>query len=464
MDKKEENRDDKRGDKKEILILEGSVMRAIIFISIPIVFANILQTVYQLTDTFWVGRLGAEAVASVSIGFPIIFLVTSFGMGLTMAGTIFISQFNGAKNKQMVNYVASQTIFLTVIFSLFLSIVGYFLTPIIISSMGVDSLVYEGAVSYLRVIFIGMVFLFIYTCFQSILRGVGEVKIPMFLVLFTVVLNFIIDPLFMFGFWIIPAMGISGVAMATVVCQGIAAFVGIFILFRGKYGVKIRMKDFSFDLKWFKKLFLLGLPTSIEMSFRSIGMLVLMVIATSFGTLVVASYGIGINLLGIIIIPAVGLSISVSTLIGNNLGAKRYDRAEKIVSHGLWVGFLVLFVMGILAFVFAELLVSLFIPSNLEVISMASNFIKIMAFSFGFIGVQMVIIGALRGAGRTKIAMVLAFLQIVLLILFAFIYSKFYDFGELGIWMAYPVSNVLSAFITYLIFKRVDWKESIIHN
>jgi putative MATE family efflux protein len=451
-------------EKRDKLILEDSVIKAILFISAPIVFANILQTVYQLTDTFWVGRLGAEAVASVSVGFPVIFLIFSLGMGLTISGTIFVSQFNGAKNKKMVDYVASQTIFLVVILSLIFSVLGYFLTPIIISSMGVEDLVYEGAVAYLRIIFIGYIFLFLYTGFQSILRGVGEVKIPMYLVLFTVILNFFVDPLFMFGFGPIPAMGVSGVAMATVVCQGIAALIGIYILFKGKYGVKIRLRDFGFDLKWLKKLFFLGLPTSIEMSFRSVGSFILTMFAAGFGTLVVASYGIGANLLGIVLIPAIGLSVSVTTLIGNNLGAKKHKRCDKIVSHALFIGFSTLFVMGIVTFFLAEFVVSLFIPSDLQVISIASEFLKIMAFAFGFIGFQMVIIGTLRGAGRTKAAMVLSFFQVVLLVFFAVIYSKFYGFGSLGLWIAYPVSNVISAGVAYLIFKRVKWKTGVIHH
>ncbi len=197
-------------------LIEGSIVKSLLALSVPIIFANILQTAYQLTDTFWVGRLGTVAVASVSISFPVIFLIVSLGGGLAMAGTILVSQYKGKDDKKVANHVVSQTILMIVVISSLLSVIGYWLSPYIISLMGAQSNVFSGAVSYMKITFIGMVFMFIYMVFQSLMRGVGDVKTPMYIVLGTVLLNLILDPLFIFGYGFIPAYGVTGAAIATI--------------------------------------------------------------------------------------------------------------------------------------------------------------------------------------------------------------------------------------------------------
>ncbi|MEJ2053940.1 MAG: MATE family efflux transporter, partial [Calditrichaceae bacterium] len=181
-------------------LTEGPILKSLISLTVPIILANLLQTAYQLTDTFWVGRLGTDAVAAVSISFPIIFLTISLGSGLTVAGTIFVAQFKGKKDQQAVDHITSQTLFMVVIISSILAVIGYILTPAIIRLMGTESKVYAGAVSYLKISFIGMVFTFTYMAFQSLMRGVGDVKTPMYIVLGTVLLNLALDPLFIFGY------------------------------------------------------------------------------------------------------------------------------------------------------------------------------------------------------------------------------------------------------------------------
>jgi len=449
-------------DQRKRMLLDVPVLKGLFFISVPVVFANLLQTVYQLTDTFWVGRLGAESVAAVSISFPIVFLMLSLAMGLTSAGTIFVSQYNGKGDKKMVNYVSAQTVLLTAISAVVVSVIGYVLAGPLISLIGAEDIVYAGAVSYIRIIFLGLIFMFSYANFISILRGVGEVKLPFYLVLFTVLLNFIVDPLFMFGFGPIPAMGVSGVALATVICQALAVLMGFVVLFRGNYGIKIHFRDLKVDFKWVRKLFYIGLPTSLEMSSRSIGMIFVTVLATGLGTVVLASLGIGLNILGIVIIPAVGLSISVSTMIGNNLGARKFERCDDIVKKSLMIIISFLLLIGVFVFFFAEPLVGFFIPGDPGVIVMAAELLRAMSVTFFCIGIQMIFIGTLRGAGKTRVSMILAFAQIGFLVAISLILTKYILLNEWGIWLAYPISNVLSVFVTYIVFKSVHWKKALV--
>lgn len=174
-----------------------------------------------------------------------------------MAGTILIAQFAGARNQQMVNKYASQTLMVDIILALMLGLIGFFQAENILTLMGVQPDVILLAVPFLQITFFGMIFSFIFSMFQSILRGVGEVKLPMYIVAGTVILNMILDPIFIFGFGFIPAMGMSGAAWATMLVQFISALIGLIILFRGNYGVKISISDMIPDVSFIKKIFFL---------------------------------------------------------------------------------------------------------------------------------------------------------------------------------------------------------------
>ncbi|HRW58967.1 MAG TPA: MATE family efflux transporter, partial [Chlamydiales bacterium] len=224
-------------------LLDGSIFKSLISLAVPIIFANILQTTYQLIDTFWVGRLGTDAVAAVSISFPVIFLIISLGGGLVMAGAILIAQYKGSSNRKAVNHIASQTFVMVVVISIVLAMIGYLLSPLVVRLMGADTKVYTDAVLYMRVSFLGMIFMFVYMAFQSLMRGVGDVKTPLYIVLGTVFLNLVLDPLFIFGYGIFPGYGVTGAAIATIITEGLAALIGSFLLLKGRYHIKISWKD-----------------------------------------------------------------------------------------------------------------------------------------------------------------------------------------------------------------------------
>ena len=302
-------------------LTEGSILKSLIILSVPIILANILQATYQLTDTFWVGRLGTTAIAAVSISFPITFLFISLGSGLAIAGTILVAQYKGKKDKTAIDHITSQTMLMVILISIILATIGYILTPSLIGFMGAEQDVFSSAVPYMRISFIGMIFMFTYMVFQSLMRGVGDVKTPMYIVLGTVLLNLILDPLFIFGYGFIPAFGVAGAAVATIGTQGLAAIIGIFLLIKGKFQIQLHLNDLKPDWLLIKKMFRLGFPASIEQSTRALGMTVMTFLVTGFGALTLAAYGIGSRVLIFVIIPAMGLSMATSTLVGQNIGA-----------------------------------------------------------------------------------------------------------------------------------------------
>jgi putative MATE family efflux protein len=292
------------------------------------------------------------------------------------------------------------------------------------------------------------------------MRGIGEVKIPVYIVLGTVLLNLILDPLFIFGYGFIPAFGVVGAAVATIVTQGLAAIFGIIILIKGRYHIQLHLNDLKPDMPLIKKMFRLGFPASIEQSTRALGITAMTFLVAGFGTLTIAAFGIGSRILSFAIIPALGLSMATSTLVGQNIGAGKTKRAESIVKLSSLIGFVTLTILGILFFIFAEQISGIFIPGETETIAASAVFIRIMALTFGFIGLQQVLNGAFRGSGNTMITMILSIMTLwVLRFPLAYILSHHTDLGSIGIWIAYPLSNIAAGVVAIIWFAKGTWKK-----
>jgi len=445
------------------ILTEGSIIKALVGLSIPIILTNILQTAYNLIDTFWVGRLGKIPVAAVSLSFPIIFIITSLGSGLAVAGSILTAQKKGAGDDESVNHIATQTFYAITIISFFLAAGGYLFTPALVSIMNTEPRVYEQAVTYLRISFLGLPALYFYFTFQSLMRSLGEVKLPFYIVLSTVLLNLLLDPLFIFGYkdWI-PAQGVGGAAIASVATQYLSAFISLYFIRKAYRGLHIQFKGFSPDWQLLKKLFKLGMPVSIEQVSRATGIFVMVMLVSGFGTLALAGYGIGTRILSFIIIPAFGLGMATSTLVGQNIGAKAYERVKKTIQYSLTIAFGVLSAFGLLFYIFAEKIAGFFIPGDPETIAESALFIKYLAVSFGFLGILIVLIGSFRGAGKTKISMILALLS-VWIIRFPLAYYLSYHTGlkETGIWISYPVANAVTAIAGLFLLLKHKWFQSL---
>lgn len=442
-------------------LLEGPILGSLITLAVPIVLANILQAGYQLTDAFWVGRLGSAAVAAVSVSFPIMFFSIALGMGLAIAGSILIAQYVGAKNYSMVNHVAAQTLLMISAVSIVLGFIGYLLAPTLLHLMGVAPDVYGSALGFMRVSFVGLLFNFLFFMFQSIMRGIGETVLPVYIVLGTVILNFILDPLFIFGYGVIPPLGVMGAALATFGTQTIAAIIGLAVLFGGKYGIHLSWKDFVPDVVYMRRAFFLGLPASIEQSARALSLTVMTFLIASFGTLTVAAYGVGGNVLQVVLIPGLGLSMAISTLVGQNIGAGNIERAAKIGRLGAWLGFWILTGAGIVVFIFASHLVAFFIPGDQEVIKTGAVFLRTMSLAWGFMGVQLALMGVFRASGNMILTMSLTLVsQWIIQIPLAYLLSKHTALGITGIWWAFPITNILTTLITLTFYMRGDWKKT----
>jgi putative MATE family efflux protein len=444
---------------RQALFLEGPILRALLSLAFPIILANILQTGYQLTDAFWVGRLGASAVAAISVSFPVTFLVIALGSGLAMAGATLTSQYMGAGRQDMVNHVAAQTMLMVVITSVLFGALGYILSPFFLRLLGVAPDVYANALGFMRISFVGIIFVFTYAMFQALMRGVGQTRIPLYIVAGTVLLNFALDPLFIFGWGPVPGQGVRGAAYATLVTQALASVIGVAIFLRGRHGIQISWRGFAPDAVYLKRAFFLGFPGSVELSTRALGLIIMSFLVSSFGTLAIAAYGVGSNILQIITIPVMGMSMAVSTLVGQNIGAGNIERASRVTLLGALISFCILTLTAVIAWFYAPWLVGFFIPGDAAVIDEGARFIRIMCLAWGGIGIQLCIVSAFRASGNMLIAMIIAMVsQWMIQFPLAYVLSKHTTLDAQGLWWSFPVTNVAVAVISLCWFARGSWK------
>lgn len=441
-------------------LTEGPIIKALLHLAGPIMLANVLQAAYQLTDSFWVGRLGEEAVASVAVSIPIVFLLTSLGIGFAIAGATFVAQYFGARNDRMVSHSAAQTTLMIIAVSIPLSAIGVLFSKDILSLMNVPGNIAPVAESYMKVVFLSLLPNFCFMMFQSIMRSIGRPKIPVYIVFSAVIMNFFLDPLLMFGYGPIPRLEVVGTAYATIGIQTIAALVGLLILFSGKHGLHLKIRDFRPDWPFIKKSFWLGLPASIEQSSRSLGMVVMTSLIAGFGTSAVASYGAGSNIFQIIIIISIGLAISTAALAGQNIGAGRVDRAEQIGWLSIKTSFIGLSIIGTIVFTLAPILIRFFIPDDQNIIQEGARFLRIVAFTFGLIGIQMSVNAILQASGNTFTSMLLTIgSQWIIQLPAAFLMSRFTSLELTGLWLAFPLTNIIMTIVSIIVFRKGKWKQ-----
>ncbi len=405
--------------------------------------------------------MGAAAVAAVSVSFPFTFLVIALGAGLAIAGATLSAQYMGAGRQDMVNHVAAQTMMMVALTSVVLGAAGYVLAPYLLDLLGVAPDVESGALGFMRVSFVGIIFVFVYAMFQALMRGVGETQIPLLIVLGTVLLNFLLDPLLIFGWGPLPPHGVMGAALATLVTQGLAALFGIVIFLRGRHGIQLSWRGFRPDLPYIRRAFFLGFPGSVELATRGLGPMLMSFLVAGFGTVTLAAYGVGANILQFITIPAMGLSMAVSTLVSQNIGAGNIERAARVTNLGTMSGFILLTLVGIATYFVAPAAVAFFVPGDPGVIAEGARFIRIMCPAWGGIGVQLCVISAFRASGNMLVAMVIAPVsQFVVQFPLAYILSKHTGLEASGLWWSFPIANIAAAIVSVCWFAQGGWKKT----
>ncbi|RDW21257.1 MATE family efflux transporter [Oceanobacillus chungangensis] len=437
--------------KKQHDFTQGSILKQLIAFSGPIMLTNLLQTSYQIVDSLWVGNLlGANALGAVSLSGTIIFTVLSFVIGLNNAALTILSQQKGKDNLDGLKRYLNAFVVLMTIIAAVLGFIGYLFAEQFLRLLGTPESMMAEAITYLRINFLGILFLFGYNFISTVLRSLGDSKTPLRFVTIAVILNIVLDPLFISGFnW-----GVDGAAYATILSQAVAFLYGIIYILTKKLAPFSSPKLPSW--REVRLILNLGIPSGLQMAVISAGSAAIMSVVTAFGGSVVAGFSAAQRLDSLVMLPAHALSTAVNSMAGQNIGVRNWKRVSQIAKYGVLYNFLVMTVIGILIIFFAEFSMKLFIQEE-EAVAFGTRYLQIIALCYPFLGINFILNGIVRAAGAMYQVLVLNLISFWILryplsALFANL------FGDIGIAVGMGTSFLVSSIFAFLYFRFGKWR------
>ena len=439
------------------ILTEGNSGSLIFKFAMPMLIGNVFQQSYNIVDSIVVGRyVGKEALAAVGASFPLIFMLISFVVGVAMGTTIIISQYYGAKDMKMVKRAIETMYIVLFVASIVVSILGITFSGPIFRLINLPETVMPQAITFFNVYLTGMIFFFGFNGISSVLRGLGDSKTPLYFLIISTVMNMILVMLFVAVFkW-----GVAGAAWATVISQAGAFITGVIYLNRTHEVVKLNSLKLVFDKSIFKRSLIIGLPTGLQQTFVSIGMLAVTRIVNGFGTDVIAAYSVAIRLDSLAGMPAMNFGAALSTFVGQNLGANKPERVKQgFKSTFMMSGVLALFT-SLIVIIFRQPLMHLF-TDDAAVIAIGADYLVIVSSFYIFFSTMFVIGGVMRGAGDTLIPMFITLFSLwAIRIPVAWIMSRY--FGVDGIWWSIPIAWFIGMTLSYLYYLKGNWKTKVI--
>ena len=438
------------------LLLNGNIGKAILALAVPVVINSFLQTMYNLTDTYWLGRLGTEELAAINLVTPVQNIIINFGSGITVAGSVLISQYLGAKRDGDARSMANQIFSCALLFSIVCAILCAVTTPGIVTWLGADGLTWQYGKTYLQLVILDMPFLYTVNMYTAINQDQGDTVRPMLLNLTGITLNLILDPLLMIVF----NMGVAGAALATVGAKAFPAVIAFILLQNRSKDVYLDLRRLKFEKEKLKNILVIGLPTAIGGSTMQFGFLLMSRNVLKYGTEAMAAYGIGNKINSLITLPTNSVGSAVATIVGQNVGAKQYERAEKGYKVSMLGSVIFLLAGGLILsrMPISTAIVKIF-SDDADVIGMAADFLSIMAFWCFANGVYNSSIGLFQGSGHTEITMVIDATRLwVFRFATLYIGEVWLHLGVRSVWYSVVVSNGLSALALFVIYKTGYWR------
>ncbi len=427
----------------------------------PVSVSFLLQTFYNLVDAFWLGKLGKSALVAPTVTMNIVFIGIALAMGLGQAGTTLISQYKGAGKPGSMGRAAGQSFILQIGVGSLLALIGFFFAADLLRLLHTPEDAFAGTLTYMRWILAGVPLMFIFHVYQGIYTGLGDTIGPMRINVATVLLNLILDPIFIFGWGPMPAMGIAGAAAATVFSRGIASLLALRALLYGS-GFRIHLSDLHWDRKMMTKLVRIGLPLSLGQAGTSLGFTLLIGIVNSFGSSVTAAFGVGHRVIMMVSVPAIALGQANATAVGQNLGAGFVSRAMLSVKRSALLITVVLLPLTTATFFFGEHITHWFI-NDPEVIAYGRDLFRITSFSVFAFGLILVLFGAFQGSGHTVPVMVVNMGRLwAVRIPATWLLAVVWEMGPRGLWWAMNLSNLLAGTVALIWFLRGGWKKPVI--
>lgn len=425
------------------------------------VLEMVMESVFALVDIFFVSRLGPEAIATVGITESMMTIIYAIGIGLSVGTTALISRRIGEKRPEKASVAAVQAIIAGLFVSLPFMLIGIFYSRDLLRLMGASETTIEAGHMYPAIMLGGNMVIMLLFIINAVFRSSGDAAISMRVLWIANLLNIFLDPMLIFGIGPFPELGIKGAAIATNIGRGLAVIYQIYLLLRGSHRVKVGLNQIVFRTKVIWKVIRLSLGAIGQHLIATSSWIILVWVVTSLGEHEVAGYTISIRIILFFLLPAWGLSNAASTLVGQNLGAKQPDRAERSAKIVAYVNMAFLGLVSLIFIAFPSTFISFFIDGESEPVVMQTGVICLRVISFGFVvyALGMVMVNALNGAGDTATPVwinVIAFWMVEIPL--ALLLTRVLGFGIYGVCIAIVMADVTMTIIATLMFRRGKWK------
>jgi putative MATE family efflux protein len=444
-------------------LTQGAIGKTLFLFTLPILAGNVLQSLNGSVNAIWIGHgLGEAALAAASNANTILFFLLGAVFGVGMAATILIGQSIGANNLEQAKRAVGTSLVFFVVMSVIICTIGLSLAEPLMEWMRMPAEAKPLAIAYLRVIFLAIPFIYLLTFIGMSLRGAGDARTPFVFLVVNVVLDIVLNPLFIFGWGPIPRLGIAGSATATLIATVISLIGVIVFLYRSKHFLRIRADELHYlkiDPVILKSLIAKGLPMGLQMIVMSMSMIAMISLVNSFGAHTTAAYGACFQLWNYIQMPSIAVGMAASSMAAQNVGAGLWDRVNKVAMTGLAYNVLLTGSLVVIVYLFNRGALGLFLPADGGAIEIAQHINHIAVWSFVLFGVSFVLAGVVRSTGAVIPPLIILVVSLwIVRIPFAYTYVHFW--GADAVWWSFPLGSSVSMILSALYYRFGGWKKA----
>lgn len=436
-------------------LINDDISKLLKQIAIPASTGMFFNTMYNVVDTFYAGLISTQAISALSLSFMIFFTIIGLGYGFSSAITALIGNASGKSKRFLASLYAHKGIFFMQLVAIVLTFVGFAMSPYLFTLLGASGAYMDMALDYINIILAGTIFFMTNFALNAILVSRGDTKSYRNTLIFGFFANMILNPLFIYGFLFIPAMGIKGIALSTVLIQLINA---LYLLKKVMDTKLVHFEKISYFLphkKIYKDMINQGIPSSMNMLIMSIGSLILMYFVSLYGVKAVAGYGVGFRVEQIMLLPALGLSSAVLALVSNNFGAKRYDRVQETVNKALKYGFIIATFGIVFLYIFGKLIISQFDDDPI-VIGFGYDYLVVEVLIFYAYVVLFICVSTLQGIKKPKMILYIAlYRQIIAKYAIAYVLVIWFALEYIYLWVGVLVMIYSAAIFAYIYTQKL---------
>ncbi|HVN94883.1 MAG TPA: MATE family efflux transporter [Syntrophorhabdaceae bacterium] len=442
----------------------GSIPRHLLRFSIPMLVGNLIQIGYSIVNTIWVGHLvGEDAVGAVGVSFPVFFTLIGLAMGISMASTILISQYYGAKHYKMVEKAVDNSFALALIIGCVLTVAAILSSDFLLKMMDTPQENFAMASSYLKITLAGFILFYLGLLINSILRGIGDTVTPLMFMSVGIGINAVLDPFLIGGFGPFVSHGLNGAAYATLISQAIAVGISILYLNRKGHFVAFNLRRLALDKHITALLFRIGLPSIVQQSLISISSMFVSTFVNSFGSAATNAFGAVVRVDMFAFMPAMSMSMAVAALTGQNLGAHRPQRVKDIFRWGVVMTSCITVLISVTVVLLSRIILIMFgLGDDAKVMGIGISYLHIVGSCYIFFGIMFISNGVINGAGHTIITMTFSLLSLWLVRVPLSWYLSKTSLGIRGIWAAVALSFLVTMAVSLTYYLSGRWKKSVI--